>query len=168
MIKKSIFLFSLFLALCFNLNAQEGGTKAEDTYDYDNALVVLHINEVLPVEFEDYVCYTKSFGRNGVDEITISVQVITSNNYHMIELVTWGYDGYADGGGLGMSQNVFAYNAGGWDFQKDTQAIYAMGNNFKEALKDLEMKSNGLNGTLSFTATGDPTKGKAVITIKKK
>ena len=170
---KKLFQFSAFIAMFFVLLVpQISYGQGADLYDYEGGMVVLNINQPVTVGIPDYVCYTKTFQLttkegNNLGKVTVTIEVSQKENYYMIELVTWGSEGLTGNGGLGNRMGIMPYSDD-WNLRKDTQAIYANGMGFQAALKDLEAKFNGTNGKISITGTGEPTKGNAVITIKKR
>ena len=139
-----------------------------DIYDFDNALLVVALNQVLPNDFDGYVSYTKTVPlHRGGAELTVSVQVITDNDYHMIEFMTSGEPSLDSDGGLGYSMGLWPYSSV-WNLQRNTQTIYAAGEGLERALEDLEIKFNGAQGRVDFSATGDAADGSLVLTMQNK
>jgi hypothetical protein len=150
-----------------NLTKKQNATTAEDFYNFKKGLLILNVNQNLPVSHDNYICYTKKFSLDKRGDITATIQVIEDKNYYTIELVTWGNDNLVGKGGLGYMMSIMPYSSD-WNMRKNTQAIYATGYGFQKALKDLETKLNGVDGKIVITGKGDPTKGKAVITFERK
>ena len=144
------------------------GPPARDLYNFEDALLVVAVNQPLQNDFDGYVSYSKTLPLDrGGAELSVSVQVITDSDYHMIEFMTSGAPSLDDGGGLGYSMSLWPFSSV-WNLQRNTQTIYAQGHGLEAALEDLEIKFNGAEGRVDFSATGDATKGGMVLTMKNK
>lgn len=141
--------------------------RVRDVYDYDTGRVVMSLDRKLSNNINGYVTYTKTLPIPRLNiKITATVEVSVKENYYTILLVTPG-ERSLDNGGLGSRMGLLPYNDD-WNLHKETQAIYANGYGIDAALKDLETKFNGTDGGISFTGTGEPTKGNFVLTIEKR
>lgn len=156
-----------------NLAAQNTGqavlsTAQRDIYEFEDALLVVAVSQVLPNDFDGYVSYTKTLPLDrGAAELSVTVQVITDSNYHMIEFMTSGDPSLDQDGGLGYAMALWPYSSV-WNLQKNTQTIYAEGDGLEAVLKDLEIKFNGAQGRVGFSASGDAAKGSLVLKMQNK
>lgn len=145
-----------------------GATEAQDVYNFEQASLSIQVDQFLSNNMPGYVSYTKTLplGRGGAT-LTVSVQVITDSNYHMIEFVISGAPSLDRAGGLGHSMGLWPYSSV-WNLQRKTQAIYAAGDGSGGMIRDLETKFNGASGRVGFSATGDAATGGLAITMQNK
>lgn len=137
-----------------------------DVYDFENALLVIAVNQELPNNFDGYVSYTKTLPLDrGAGKLSVSAQVITDSNYHMIEFMTSGDQSLDQDGGLGYAMGLWPYS-NVWNLQKNTQTIYAEGDGLEGVIEDLEIKFNGASGRVDFSASGNVADGSLVITME--
>lgn len=163
----------LFIVLSLLNPSFNYGQGGQDVYDYEGARLVLNVDQQLDIGDTEYISYSKTFmlttkEGNSMGEITATIEGSQKENFYEVELVTWGSESLAgEGGGIGYRTGIMPYSDD-WTFRKDTQAIYGSGSDFQAALKDVEAKLNGIDGSISITGTGEPTTGDAVIIITKK